>query len=308
MKKPHFKKIVIAGIGLMGGSLGLAVKKAKLADIVVGWARRERTIRQARAKKCIDKGTLCLASAVQEADLIVLAGPVRSTPALLQAMLPYLSPGCLVTDVGSTKAELLEEIEDLITAAAKEKDYRRKPDFTFIGSHPMAGSEKSGVNAARHDLYENSLCLLIKSSHTPRTALSRLKKFWQAVGCKRVDIVSPREHDRFTAMVSHLPHLVAVCLVNQLADLSRQDPRIRGVAATGFRDTTRVAAGLPGMWLDILLTNQKEICSVIDEFQLRLAGIKKMLKNQKEPDLIRELEEARDFRLDMESKSKCRKK
>ena len=244
MKKPHFKKIVIAGIGLMGGSLGLAIKKARIADTVVGLARRQQTLRQAGNKHCIDQGTLSIAQAVVGADLVVLAGPVRTTPDLLQAMLPYLTFGCLITDVGSTKAELLNTIYHQLDRFQKK---RRKTDKkpVFIGSHPMAGSEKAGVSASRVDLYQGSLCMLIKTPKTPVAALNRLQGFWKAVGCRKVKVVTAQKHDQWAAMVSHLLHVVASGLVNQLIDRLRQDNRILEVAATGFRDTTRVAAGSP---------------------------------------------------------------
>jgi prephenate dehydrogenase len=304
VRKPHFKKVVIAGIGLMGGSLGLAIKKGHLADTVVGFARRQQTLQQARAKRCIDQGTLSIEQAVTNADLIILAAPVRTIPILLQAMLPHLSSGCLITDVGSTKAELLETINRQLVAFHKKNP---KTKVTFVGSHPMAGSEKAGVLASRVDLYQRSLCMLIKTAKTPKAALIRLRKFWSAVGCGAVNVVSAKQHDQWTALVSHLPHLVAVALVNQLCSRSRQDKEILKVVATGFRDTTRVAAGAPHMWLDILKTNRKEIVRAIDQFQRQLNKLKRIMQNKQEAILLQELEQASEFRLRMESTKRGRK-
>lgn len=297
-QKPQFKKIVIAGIGLMGGSLGLALKKAGLASTIVGLARRQQTLRQAKKMRCIDEGTLSLSKAVAGADLVVQTGPVSSTVFLLRSMLPYLEPGCLVTDVGSTKAELLRQITRTMDSYFEYKKPAKRP--VFIGSHPMAGSEKAGVAAATGDLYANSLCLLVPPSRTPPNSLRRLRAFWQAVGCDRVLEVSPREHDELTAVASHLPHLTAVCLVNLLGDAAEKDRRVLDICATGFRDTTRIAAGLPGMWVDILSSNREAVCRGIGQLQAKLNRVKQQLQKKSRPGLRRELESARALRLRME--------
>lgn len=299
MKKLLFSRVVIAGVGLMGGSLGLAIKRQGLAREVVGLVRRRSTIREAKARGCIDAGTLSIPQAVRDAEMVVLAGPVSSTLPLLKAMLPHLPAGCLVTDLGSTKVKLLGHIAGLLPP---------KPGFDFISSHPMAGSEKAGVQAARRDLYQGSLCMLIKTPGVNPETLACLKAFWNSVGCREIRIVTPQEHDRWTAAVSHLPHAAAVSLVNLIADLAVRDTGLLEIAATGFLDTTRIAGGLPAMWQDILLNNREEICTVLARFRQKLSRLEGFLRNREEKSLRQELERAYVFRQGMEGKRHGRKK
>lgn len=291
MSKIRFEKILIAGVGLMGGSLGLAVKRAKLARVVAGLARRPLTLRQAKQLGCIDLGTLDPAVAAAGADLVVLAGPVSSTPGLLAALLPHLPDGCLITDVGSTKAWLLGRLRPLLA---------RRRRVAFVGSHPMAGSEKAGVSASRADLYDRSLCLLVPTPFGTPVAMKRLRSFWRGVGCGRVLTLPAAAHDRLTAAASHLPHVAAVALVNVLADEAARDPRVLDVAASGFRDTTRIAASLPGMWADILLTNRREAGARLGRLIERLRRLSGLLRAGRRAALLAELERARDLRLRME--------
>lgn len=292
MSKPRFNKIMIAGVGLMGGSLGLAVKRAGLARSVAGLARRPLTLRQAKRLGCIDQGTLDPAVAAAGADLVVLSGPVSSTPGLLADLAPHLPAGCLVTDVGSTKGWLLEQLKPMLA----------KRRFTFVGSHPMAGSEKAGVSESRADLYDRSLCLLVPTPGAHAGGLGRLRAFWRGVGCSRVLTLPAAAHDRLTAAASHLPHLAAVTLVNVLADEAARDPRVLDVAATGFRDTTRITASLPGMWADILLTNRGEVASRLERMIARLRRFLGLLRAGRRAEVLRELERARDLRLRLEPK------
>lgn len=292
MKQARFNKILIAGLGMMGGSLGLAVKRAGLARTVAGLARRPLTLRQSRRLGCIDQGTLNPAAAAAGADLVVLAGPVSSTPGLLAALAPHLPSGCLVTDVGSTKAWLLKQLQPLLA--------RLRGKMIFVGSHPMAGSEKAGVAESQARLYDRSLCLLVPTPSAPSAAVGRLRAFWRGVGCGRVLTLTPRDHDRLAAAASHLPHVAAVVLVNALADEAARDPRALDVAATGFRDTTRIAASLPGMWADILLTNRGEVAGRLERMIERLRRFSGMLKAGRRAAVLRELERAQDLRLRME--------
>ena len=170
----------------------------------------------------------------------------------------------------------------------------------------MAGSEQAGVTAAAHDLYARSLCLLVPPKPVPRRSLSRLRAFWLAVGCNRVLEVSPRDQDELTAAASHLPHVTAVCLVNVLADAADKDPRALEVCATGFRDTTRIAAGLPGMWVDILSSNREAVCRGISQLQAKLSRVKQQLQKGARPALGRELERARTLRAQMEKPRRAR--
>lgn len=304
-----FAKIVIVGVGLMGGSLGMAVKRRGLARQVVGLARRRPTLVRAKALGAIDQGTLSPHEAFAGADLVVLAAPVSTLPDLLQSYATLIPAGCLVTDVGSTKTRFLREVEkrfflpDLV-----RKTPPPELQFTFVSSHPMAGSEKEGVEFARKDLYDGANCLLIRTKHAPAEALERLEAFWLAVGCRQVGIVTPEEHDHWVAAVSHLPHSLAACMVNLLADLDAKDSRIRSAAGPGFRDTTRVAAGSPALWLDILMNNREELSVMIDLLRHQLSVFEAALRSGEEKRLLALLERASAFRQEMETKKRASKK
>jgi prephenate dehydrogenase len=171
----------------------------------------------------------------------------------------------------------------------------------------MAGSEKEGVEFARKDLYEGSHCMLIKTKHTPEDALARLETFWRAVGCRRVSVVSPEEHDRWVAAVSHLPHAVAACLANVVRDLALKDPRVAEVVGSGFRDTTRVAAGSPSLWVEILLNNREEVCSAVHQLRHQLSKLEASLQSQEARRLLEQLEQASIFRQELEKRRRVRK-
>jgi len=304
-----FSKVVIVGVGLMGGSLGLAIKKRGLAREVVGLVRRRPVIARAKLLGALDTGMLVPAQAFHGADLVVLATPVKTLPGLLQEYAPLLPEGCLVTDLGSTKGWFLREVERLFYLPdLVRKTPPPRLQFSFVSSHPMAGSEKEGVEFARKDLYEGSHCLLIRTKHTSDVAMAKLEAFWHAVGCRQVVVTTPEEHDRWVAAASHLPHAVATCLVNVLADLTAKDAHIRDVAATGFRDTTRVAASSPTLWLDILMSNRDEVCGMIDLLRHQLSRMETALKSGETRRLLELLERASAFRQEMEIQKRVRKK
>jgi prephenate dehydrogenase len=303
-----FKKVTIVGVGLMGGSLGLAIKKRGLAREVVGLVRRRQTLVRAKALGAIDSGTLSIAQAVHGAELVVVATPVNQLANMLRELAPHLPAGCLVTDVGSTKVRFLQEVEkmffvpDLVTKVVPVK-----PAFTFVSSHPMAGSEKEGVENARKDLYEGSHCMLVRTKYTPSEAITRLEAFWRGTGCRLVSVVTPEEHDRWVAAVSHLPHAVAACLVNVVRDLSQKDARLASAAGSGFRDTTRVAAGPPALWTDILLSNREKLCGMIQVLRQQLSRMETALQSNEPRRLLEQLEQAAVFRQELEKKRRVRK-
>jgi prephenate dehydrogenase len=171
----------------------------------------------------------------------------------------------------------------------------------------MAGSEKEGVEHARKDLYEGSHCLLIRTKYTPPEAITRLEVFWRGTGCRLVSVVTPEEHDHWMASVSHLPHAVAACLVNVVRDLSQKDPRLATAAGPGFRDTTRVAAGNPALWTDILLSNREELCGMIQVLRQQLSRLETALQSNEPRRLLAQLEQASIFRQELEKKRRVRK-
>lgn len=247
--------LVIAGVGLLGASLGLAVKQQNLATKIIGVGRAgSPSLSIAQQRGAIDAGVTDLADVAAEADVIVLCTPVRQIAADFAKLRGRIKPTAVVTDVGSTKAAIMAAG----TAALGEQ---------FVGSHPMAGSEKRGPDAARADLYSNGLCMLCGSAQSPQG--QKIDQLWRAVGM-RTKWLSPADHDRCVAAISHLPHAAASCLVNDVG----QTPEFLEAAAGGFFDTTRVASGDIDMWVDILLTNRDAIAEQLAKFGAEIETLK----------------------------------
>jgi prephenate dehydrogenase len=238
-----FHKITIIGVGLIGGSIGLAVKRRRLAREVTGVFRRPSTLRRALKRGAIDSGTLDIKEGVRGAGLIIIASPVLTIPGIARKALGSAKSGAIVTDVGSSKGWIVSEIE---------KMEGRCRGVHFVGSHPMAGSEQAGVEAARSGLFEGAPCIVTKTARTDRRALKTIVEFWRSLGA-RVEMMNPVEHDRSVALVSHLPHIVAFGLAGSVPAHSLK------YGAEGFKDTTRVASSDPKLWADIFLTNRSEI-------------------------------------------------
>jgi prephenate dehydrogenase len=250
----RWNKITIVGVGLLGGSLGLAVKRHNLAGRIEGYARRAETIDECLRLQVLDHGTQNLASAVAGADLVILCTPIAQMRALTRELLPSLKRGAIVTDVGSVKASVAKELETLIAKAGAH----------FVGSHPMAGAEKTGVKAARADLFQNSVCVVTPTPRSNRATVRKVENFWESLGgC--VIRLTPELHDRLVSRSSHLPHVIAATLATRVLD-PKQPPQQAKLCATGFRDTTRIASGSPEMWRDIALANRKNISRALDEF------------------------------------------
>lgn len=264
---PHvlFHKTALIGVGLLGGSLGLALRRRGLSGSVVGYVRRETSITECEEHGVVDRATLDLADAVRGSDLVVLCTPLAQMRPLTERLLPDLAPGALVTDVGSVKGPVAEELPDLVAVAGS----------CFIGSHPMAGSEQTGPAAAREDLFQNAVCVLTPNGGTPREHLDRLEALWTGVGARTLRL-PPDLHDSLVGRCSHLPHVVAAALANYVLSPAHP-PEQQELCATGFRDTTRVASGSPVMWRDIAMTNRRHLQRVLGvfiedlrEFQLAL--------------------------------------
>lgn len=251
-------KLAILGLGLMGGSLGLAVSRRRTFEHVCGYARREETRQRALALGVIDSAAVTPAQAVQEADMCVACVPVATIPGLLEACGPSWKAGCAITDVGSTKAWLASE------AAAVADRY----GAVFVGSHPICGSEQTGIDAARAGLYQGSVTVVTpqpqRQDEPAYTAIVRaIESLWLGVG-SHVMYTTPEQHDRRVAATSHLPHLLAAGLVRLV--LNDRDDTLCDFCGSGFRDTSRVAAGSPEMWLDILQTNREAIAASMAAF------------------------------------------
>ena len=261
----HFRKITIVGVGLLGGSLGLAVKRRKLAREVAGFVRRTASLKDCEKAGAVDFATTDLLAAVSNADLVILCTPLSQMKARVRQMLPALKQGAIVTDVGSVKASVVRELESLVTRSGAH----------FVGSHPMAGSEKTGVKAACADLFANAVCVVTPMRKSNASAVRKVEQFWEALG-SRVLRLTPELHDVLAARSSHLPHVVAATLAMHV--LSPANPRHQtALCANGFRDTTRIASGSPEIWRDIALANRKNIGKSLDAFIVDLKKFRRAL-------------------------------
>ncbi|MEQ1862412.1 MAG: prephenate dehydrogenase, partial [Chthoniobacteraceae bacterium] len=249
----------ILGPGLLGGSLALALKARTDAHVTV-WARRAGSA--ADARRCADATTCDLAESVKDTGVVVFATPVGAMGPLARAIAPALQPGALVMDVGSVKACVVSELAPVFAGRAR-----------FIGCHPMAGSEQTGLAAARADLFDGAMCILTPDADTPRDTTADADAFWRSVGCL-TRTLAPDEHDRAVAWISHLPHLVAAALVQAVAD---HEPGAFDFCGPGFRDTTRVASGPPEMWTEILGQNNAAVRDAVDGLIEKLRALSTLL-------------------------------
>lgn len=279
-----FETISIIGIGLLGGSIAKTAKKYGLVGSVTGCGRRRERLEYALRNGIADRVEADPEKAVRGADLVVVCTPVGMIPEMLERISPSLEPKAIVTDVGSTKTVIVRAAEKVL------------PDsVSFVGGHPMAGSEETGIEASTDMLFENALCVLTSSGGTNIGALNRLERFWEALKAK-VMIMSPEEHDLLVACSSHLPHIVAVSLVRCVAGLSEDHKKVLPLLAGGFRDTTRVASGSSEMWRDICVANGEFIASVIDKFGESMKEIAEAVRNGDAGALSGIFDGAREFR------------
>jgi prephenate dehydrogenase len=261
----HWQKIALIGVGLLGGSLGLAIKQRKLASRVIGFVRRSASVKECEALGVVDEAVLDIEAAVREADLVILCTPLGQMRETAQRIQHVLRKGAIVTDVGSVKAPIVQQLEPIIAAGGGE----------FIGSHPMAGAEKTGPSAARADLFNAAVCAVTPTSESHPETVRKVEEFWRMVGANPLRI-GPDLHDELVSRSSHLPHVVAAELSNYV--LSPVHPKEQSLlCATGFRDTTRIASSSPEMWRDISISNRRNLARVLgvfiedlQEFQLAL--------------------------------------
>ena len=258
-------KLVIIGVGLIGGSFALALKKAGLVRQVVGVGRTMRNLNAALKLGVIDVISRDAAVAVRDADMVLIGTPVGQMPAVMQTIAPHLSANTIVTDGGSTK-------QDVIAAARKAFGARFK---NFVPAHPMAGTEHSGAAAAFAELYRGRRVILVPQRETARAAVARVRAAWQACGAQVVKLQA-REHDEILAAVSHLPHVVAFALMGGLA--KRKDAkRVLGFSAGGLRDTVRISGSSPEMWRDIFLANRVQLLAAVDGYLKEINDLRALL-------------------------------
>ncbi|HEU5116886.1 MAG TPA: prephenate dehydrogenase/arogenate dehydrogenase family protein [Isosphaeraceae bacterium] len=253
--------MTIIGVGLIGGSLGLALRKRGLAGRVVGVGRDPERLEEARRLGAIDEGTTELADGLAGASVAVVCTPVNRLPEIVIEAAKVGPNEILLTDAGSTKRALVERVEADPGACSR-----------FVGAHPIAGSERSGVANARDDLFEGQTCVLTRTSRTPPERFRRAEAFWSSVG-SRIMVMSPSEHDLALAMTSHLPHVAASALASVV------DPAVLGLAAGGYRDGTRVAGADPDLWTAIYLDNRRPLMETLDRYLDRLASFRDALRD-----------------------------
>lgn len=261
--------MTILGVGLLGGSIGLAVRSAAPRCRIVGFGQRRAALDRAVEIGAIDRFELDAAASVAGSDLVVLCTPVGLFESILAQIAPALSPGTLVTDVGSTKRSV-----------ARLGESRLPKGVEFVASHPIAGSEKRGVEFSRADLFHNQLCIVTPTPRTNPDAVDRIEQFWRLLGM-RTTRLSPDDHDRLLADVSHLPHLLAAALVAMQEDAGLD------LCGKGFLDTTRIAGGDGALWRDIFLDNADNLKADLRRLRDQLTAVEKML-DAKSGDALRD--------------------
>jgi prephenate dehydrogenase len=254
--------VAILGPGLIGGSLALALTERGLTERLIIYARSPRALDEIRAAGLAAELTQNLSEAVREADIVILCVPIDTMAGLVREIRDVLKPTALVTDVGSVKGSVEREVAPLLANRA-----------LWIGSHPMAGSERAGFAASRADLFEGAAVILTPTKDTRSEAVRRAEQFWEALG-GRVVRLSPEAHDDGVAQISHLPHLLAAALAGHVSDEALE------LAGGGFRDTTRVASGSPELWLEILLANAPKIAHHLDSLINDLQKLRSALETR----------------------------
>ena len=258
----HINKLAVVGVGLIGGSLALALKEAAAVSQVVGIGRGRPNLMKALELGLVDQVTQDLTAGVAEADVVFLATPVMSLGPVAAEAMPHLKPGAILTDGGSVKQNVIEAIEPIL-----------RDDVHFVPGHPIAGTENSGAEAAFATLYHDRRCILTPTDRTDQQALATIRQMWQVAGSDVV-IMDVEKHDRVLAAISHLPHMVAYALVNAVGAYDRYDENILDYSAGGFRDFTRIASSDPTMWRDIALTNREALIEMMEQFETFFAELK----------------------------------
>jgi cyclohexadieny/prephenate dehydrogenase len=276
--------ISILGLGLMGASLALALRKRGYGGRLVAYARKEQTRAEAFERGVVDAAFADPDEAVKEAGLVVLCAPIRACADLAADVAPMLRPGAVVTDVGSTKGWICRQMAGVL------------PPGTFVGSHPIAGSEKQGLQAASADLYEGALTVVTTHLDVPEEAAERVEAVWRSAGA-RVSRMEPEDHDRLLARTSHLPHVAAAALAKAIGrDCAEQ---VGVFCGTGFYDSTRVASGSIDMWNDILLTNASAVADELRAFKAEVERVYDDLQAGRFAEVASFLERARDARAEL---------
>jgi prephenate dehydrogenase len=284
MKLPFFNRMVVVGVGLIGGSLAIVSRRKGLVKEIMGVGRGAANLKEAVKLNIIDSFTFDISEAVKGADLIVMATPVGSFEWLVKQMRHGLNKGAIITDAGSVKGRMVSRIERLLPRGTY-----------FVAGHPIAGKEKTGVKAASQTLFEGTKCILTPTKKTDASALKKIKALWKAVGAEVV-LMDPMLHDKVLGAVSHLPHAAAYSIVNTVAEIKKDGNNFIAFSGAGFKDFTRIAASSPEMWRDIFLNNRENLVNMISRYQKNLEKLKRYIKDNDSKRLIKELEKAKAIR------------
>ena len=277
----RWESVTIVGAGLIGASIGLALRERSLVKSVIGVGRRASTLRKAKQRGAVTSTTTVLSRGVRDAQLIVICTPIDRIATSVVEAAAHCPQGAVITDAGSTKLEIVRAVEAALKRAANQ--------VAFVGSHPMAGSEKTGPAHAQADLFEGRVAVVTPARQTNSAAVDQVERFWRLLGCKVVRM-SPKEHDRSVAAISHMPHLVASALAAATPEEELQ------LASTGWLDTTRIASGAPDLWRQILLDNRGGVLKSLDKFEKVLASFRRALEQDEQEQLLQLLEAGKQRR------------
>lgn len=276
-----FNRITILGVGLLGASFALALKKNRLCGTITGYGRNRGNLQRAKEREIIDSFESDPAAACRDADLIMLSTPVGSFLELIKTIAPALKKGAVLSDVGSVKGKLVREIEKIMPE-----------NVHYIGGHPIAGSDRSGIDSANAELFRGAKYIVTPTENSDPAALEKIKDLWKSLGSDILTL-SPGEHDRIFASISHLPHLVAYALVNTVADMDRSYLDFSG---KGFMDATRIASSSEELWNDICLLNRENLLEALAVFKKNLDTLDQYLKAGNADSLKEEFRKARALR------------
>lgn len=267
LKKFLFNEVLIIGIGLIGSSIALSLKKNGIAKKVVGYSKTEKTRKIAKKKNIVDAVINKISDRISDIDLIIICTPLSTYEKIFKLIDPHLSKQTIVTDVGSAKSLII-------------KNFRRSKgrEYDFIPAHPIAGTEQSGPNAGFHELFIDRWCIITPIRENKKRNINTIKKMWKLMG-SNVEIMTPDRHDQTMAITSHLPHLIAYNIVSTAADIENVTKSdVIKYSASGFRDFTRIAASDPTMWRDVLLNNKDALLEVISRFSEDLSMLQKAIR------------------------------
>ena len=280
-----FEKVCIVGLGLIGGSIGLAIKRSNISNQITGYARSNSTLERAIELGLVDSVKDNLKDAVNNSDLVILATPLSTFRELVEEMSPFLKKGCIITDTGSAKLTVIEDLKDILPNGVE-----------FVPGHPIAGTEESGPDAGFAELFDNRWCILTPTEDNSSNAVDLVKDFWESIGSK-VEIMDPMHHDKVLAITSHIPHLIAFNIVgtaNNLANVTEKE--VVKYSAGGFRDFTRIAASDPKMWSDIFTYNSDAVLEMLDLFSNDFAKLKAAVIKKDSDLLFSNFEKTREVR------------